>query len=92
MGVYSATWEDDENNRKVELAVRYRLEGDQLELDSVTPASVIFFDPQSGAIRRSIKIWTDTARRNLHKSNCDTDGMNPMSEEIRDSMQAHDAA
>ena len=88
MGVYSATWEDDENNRKVELQVRYSLEGDRIELDSVTPASVSFVDPQSGDICRSIKIWTDTARRILLTAFCEKVGMHNLTEEVRDSLLA----
>ncbi len=65
MPMCSVNWEDEENNRIVELAVEYRLEASQLDVESVTPATVMFVDPQSAQPLRKIKVWTEAGRKML---------------------------
>ncbi|MCC7474433.1 MAG: hypothetical protein IT425_03490 [Pirellulales bacterium] len=60
-----ATWEDEENNRHVELVVNYRLDESRVEINNVTPTRVTFFCPTSGNKLRSIGVWTDGGRRML---------------------------
>ncbi len=61
----TASWEDEENNRKVELSVEYQLDGNRLQIERVTPTAVVFVDPQSGETTRRIRVWTETGRRML---------------------------
>lgn len=68
MGVYSANWEDEESNRIIELAVEYRLDGEETVLVDITPISVTFVEAESQVPTRTIKIWTDTARRLLMRA------------------------
>jgi hypothetical protein len=60
-----ATWEDEENNRRVELVVNYRLDATRVEINDVTPTRVTFLCPTSGSPLRSIGVWTNGARRVL---------------------------
>jgi hypothetical protein len=60
-----ATWEDEENNRRVELVVNYRLDNQRVEINDVTPTRVNFLCPTSGNTLRSIGVWTNGGRRVL---------------------------
>ena len=63
-----ATWEDEENNRQVELVVNYRLDVTRVEINDVTPTRVNFLCPTSGNTTRSIGVWTDGGRRVLSRA------------------------
>src|SRR5829696_1241126 len=63
-----ATWEDEENNRQVELVVNYRLDATRVEINDVTPTRVNFLCPTSGSTTRSIGVWTNGARRVLSRA------------------------
>ena len=65
MNSCQATWEDEENNRRVELMVNYRLDAKQVEINDVTPTRVTFLCPTSGTPLRSIGVWTPGGRRVL---------------------------
>ena len=67
MKSFQATWEDEENNRRVELVVNHRLDAQRVEISDVTPTRVTFLCPTSGSELRSIGIWTDGARRVLNR-------------------------
>jgi hypothetical protein len=60
-----ATWEDEDNNRSVELVVNYRLDAKRVEVEGVTPTRVNFLCPSSGKTLRSIGVWTNGGRRVL---------------------------
>jgi hypothetical protein len=60
-----ATWEDEENSRRVELVVNYRLDSTRVEIEGVTPTRVNFLCPTSGNTVRSIGVWTNGGRRVL---------------------------
>jgi hypothetical protein len=62
-----ATWEDAENNRRVELVVNYRLDATRVEINDVTPTRVTFLCPTSGNPTRSIGVWTNGGRRVLNR-------------------------
>jgi hypothetical protein len=62
---YQANWEDEENNRQVELVVNYRLDQTRVEISDVTPTRVIFLCPDSGKQLRSIGVRTATGRELL---------------------------
>lgn len=60
MGNLVSTWDDTDNNRRVELAIVYKLEGGHVELVKVTPIKVTFVDA-----KRSIRVWTERGRQLL---------------------------
>lgn len=62
-----ANWEDEENNRKVSVAVEYTHDNDGLEIKSLTPKQVTFLCPESNNPLRSIGVWTDKGRELLAK-------------------------
>ncbi len=62
-----ATWEDEENNRRVELVVNYRLDNTRVDVSDVTPTRVTFLCPTSGAPLKSIGVWTNGGRRVLSR-------------------------
>lgn len=65
MKSFQATWEDEENNRRVELVINHRLDAQQVELCDVTPTRVTFLCPTTKNPLRSIGVWTDGGRRVL---------------------------
>ena len=65
MKSFQATWEDEENNRSVELVINHRLDAKRVEISDVTPTRVTFLCPTTGAPVRSIGVWTDGGRRVL---------------------------
>ncbi len=67
MNSCQATWEDEENNRRVELVVNYRLDAKRVDIQDVTPTRVNFLCPTSGNTLRSIGVWTNGGRRVLSR-------------------------
>ncbi len=65
MGTIQAAWEDEENNRRVDLTVDYQITAGQVELQQVTPHQVHFFCPESGEATRSIGVHTETGKQLL---------------------------
>ena len=66
MKSFQATWEDEENSRRVELVVSHQpdLTRDNV---TVTPTGVTFLCPSTKVPVRSIRVWTDTGRRILRR-------------------------
>ena len=79
-----ATWEDEENNRQVELVVNYRLDATRVEINDVTPTRVNFLCPTSGNTTRSIGVWTDGGRRVLSRALESSGRLTTLPQEIAD--------
>src|SRR5436309_11249102 len=77
-----ATWEDEDNNRSVELVVNYRLDAKRVEVEGVTPTRVNFLCPDSGETVRSIGVWTDGGRRILSRQLIDSGRLAKLPQEI----------
>jgi hypothetical protein len=82
MNSCQATWEDAENNRRVELVVNYRLDATRVEINDVTPTRVTFLCPTSGNPTRSIGVWTNGGRRVLSRQIKDSGRLNSLKQEI----------
>ena len=54
-------WEDDENNRHVQLSVAYAIEGGEVSIENVTPTKVTF----TGQDNRTIGVHTEKGRNLL---------------------------
>jgi hypothetical protein len=67
MKSFQANWEDEENNRRVELVVNHRLDAKRVDISDVTPTRVTFLCPSSKNPLRSIGVWTEGGRRMLAK-------------------------
>ncbi|HIF34516.1 MAG TPA: hypothetical protein EYQ75_23240 [Planctomycetaceae bacterium] len=67
MNTFTANWEDEENNRIVQLAVDYQIDDGQIAIDTVTPTSIIFFDSASRTPVRRIGVWTEKGRAVLRR-------------------------
>ena len=65
MSMTTATWEDEENNRSIEMLVEW--EGGQPVAETVTPQTVTFLDPVTKQPTRTIGVRTDAGRRLLAK-------------------------
>lgn len=65
MTTIQATWEDEENNRRVELVVDYQLDNRGVKIDRVTPQRVYFHDPGVREANGSVVVWTEKGRRML---------------------------
>jgi hypothetical protein len=82
MKTCQATWEDEENNRRVELVVNYRLDATRVEINNVTPTRVTFVCPTSGKPTRSIGVWTNGGRRVLGQQVKSSGRLNTLAQEI----------
>lgn len=67
MTSFTTNWEDEENNRIVELAVRCRLDGETVEIVDVTPHAVTFVDGESREPVRKLRVHTEGGRRVLSR-------------------------
>src|SRR3954449_3996960 len=79
-----ATWEDEDNNRSVELVVNYRLDAKRVEVEGVTPTRVNFLCPTSGKTTRSIGVWTNGGRRVLSRAINESGRLTTLPQEIAD--------
>ncbi len=72
MGAAQFTWEDEDNNRLVALAVDYIVDDASVRIDRITPQSVTFLCPENRTPLRSIGVRTEKGRSLLvdafHKS------------------------
>jgi hypothetical protein len=82
MNSCQATWEDEENNRRVELVVNYRLDATRVDVRDVTPTRVNFLCPTSGTTLRSIGVWTDGGRRVLSRQVAESGRLTTLPQEI----------
>ena len=80
MGTFTAQWEDEDNNRVVDLAVRYQL--DSAEILSVTPAAITFVDELSREATRRIAIHTEKGRRMLRRQFMRSVGLDWLQSEV----------
>jgi hypothetical protein len=65
MGIANVTWEDEENNRKVEISVAYAIENREIRIGEITPKSVAFTCQKRAPLGRTIGVHTPTGRRML---------------------------
>jgi hypothetical protein len=82
MKTCQATWEDEENNRRVELVVNYQLDATRVEINDVTPTRVTFVCPTSGKPTRSIGVWTNGGRRVLGRQVKASGRLNSLAQDI----------
>ena len=82
MAIHTTNWEDEENNRIVQLTVEYSVAGSRIEIEDVTPTSILFIDAATRTPRRRIRLWTDTARRLLRTKHADTVGVETLREQL----------
>lgn len=62
MQTCQASWEDSENNRRVDLTVTYVAAGDAIEVKQITPTRVTFLCPKSQEPVGSVRVHRDKAR------------------------------
>ena len=62
MAIENVCWEDDENNRRVDLQVEFDLNEGQLEVHCVTPNGITFVDASNGEVVRRLGIHTEKGR------------------------------
>jgi hypothetical protein len=85
MKSFQATWEDEENNRRVELVVNHRLDAKRVDISDVTPTRVTFLCPTTGSPLRSIGVWTNGGRRILARQIAEAGRLATLPQEIADS-------
>ena len=81
MGTYTANWEDDENNRIVELAVDYRVDGSEVEIQRITPKTVRFVEGNPSAGRK-IGVHTEAGRTLLERRYREHFGLERLEQEV----------
>jgi hypothetical protein len=65
MTTMQTTWEDEENNRRVELVVDYQLDGRGVKIQSVTPQRIYFHEAGHREVTGSVAVWTNKGRQTL---------------------------
>jgi hypothetical protein len=86
MGIYNASWEDEENNRSITMAVGYKVEADNVVIEAVTPQSVAFRCPTSGEIIRKIGVHTQSGREMLARQFSLHVGLDRLAAEVNQSL------
>ena len=82
MNSCQAQWQDEENNRRVELVVNYQLDATRVQINHVTPTRVTFLCPTSGKPTRSIGVWTNGGRRVLARQMKSAGRLHSLKQEI----------
>jgi len=62
---YRIVWEDEAKAREVEIVVDFTVAAGTVEIDTIRPTKVTFYNAETKAAERSIGIHTDTARTML---------------------------
>ena len=65
MKTVKTTWEDEENNRIVELEVEYDLSSGELTIERIVPRAIAFVCETTGNVQRRIGVHTSTGRKML---------------------------
>ena len=86
MGVYNANWEDEKNNRSIDMSVAYQVEADTVVIETVTPKSVTFRCPTSGSNLRIIGVHTEAGRNFLARQYSNHVGMDRLTHEVNQSL------
>jgi len=86
MPTIQATWEDDENNRIVALAVQYTVDADEVKLHCVTPTTVTFLDTASRSPVRTIGVHTAAGAKLLRKHWRTRGGVERLEHELTESL------
>ena len=82
MPVQTANWEDEENNRIVQLSVEYELTESRIEIEAVTPTSVLFVDAATQTPYRRIGVWTKAGRELLRRQHAAAGGIEVLQEQL----------
>lgn len=85
MPAQTANWEDEENNRIVQLSVKYQLTESRIEIENVTPVSILFIDAATQTPHRRIRVCTDKGRALLCRQHAAAGGI----EMLRDQLEAN---
>lgn len=67
MQSHQTSWEDEENNRVIELRVDYEIDGDSIAIRDIAPQKVTFVDNDQQPVR-SVKVYRERARRLLERT------------------------
>ena len=88
MANHTANWEDEENNRIVQLSVDYQVTDSQVQIEEITPTSVLFFDAANGQPQRRIGVWTERGRQMLRRQYRERVGLDSLREQLESSLLA----
>ncbi len=91
MHAYRIVWEDEAKAREIELFVDYTIESGVVQIESIRPTTITFYNLETKTAQRSIEVYTDTARRLLTEGYLATrDDQPTMEEEILAQHQLRD--
>ncbi len=82
MGTYTATWEDEDNNRQIHFSVDYSTKNGAVEITNITPTKVSFICPDSNTCLRSVRVHTAAGRQLLAEHFRSHGNVERLSEEI----------
>lgn len=66
MNQCTVNWEDEENNRIIQLLVDYTIDEQSIAIDSVTPEAIVFVDSAMQPTRR-LPVFTEAGRTLLRR-------------------------
>lgn len=84
MGSHSVCWEDDDNNRKIDLDIRFGMVDGEVEIHSITPHTVSFVCPEKKDIIRKIGVFTEAGRQMLAAQFKQRNCMNTLKSQLSD--------
>jgi len=77
-------WEDEQNNRLIELAIQYRLDEGAVAIAGLTPKRVHFLCPATGAALRSIGVHRPASQQLVAKQFVEGGGLNTLRERLEE--------
>lgn len=83
-----SNWEDEENNRIVQLSVDYDHADNCVEIHNITPLSILFLCATTRTPQRQISIWTEKGRQMLRDLHAEKVGMDSLKQCVESGMLA----
>lgn len=84
MNFCQVSWEDEEKNREVLFRVEYTTKNSTVHVSAITPERVTFKCPETRQPVRSIRLWTDKARKMLVRQYEESGKLAEMRERLAD--------
>lgn len=87
MNQCTVNWEDEENNRIVQLAVDYQIDSQEIVIEDVTPQAILFVD-SVGQPQRRLQVYTDAGRTLLRRIHDEKVGRDSLKAEVESRLLA----
>ena len=85
----TTSWNDEENNRRIEMRVDYAFRNGELVIGQVTPLAILFRET-SGRVSRRVNIRTAKGRNLILQKVAESQGLAWLHEQAQESLSTRD--